>query len=180
MTAEDHPAQLRRAIAVSRRARDAGNMPFGALLVDPQGAVLAEQPNVEVTERRCTGHAETALAEVASRAYSRDFLRDCTLYTSAEPCAMCSGAIYWAGIGRVVYALSEERLLELTGADERNPTLSLPCRQVFAAGQRPVEVLGPFPEVEDAAAAVHAGFWSTGARSSRAGWPTPRLGTTYL
>ena len=72
---------------------------------------------------------------------------------------MCAGAIYWCGIGRVVYGLSEARLLELTGSHPENPTLSLPCREVFARGQRMVEVIGP--ALEDEAAAVHAGFWSS-------------------
>ncbi len=157
----DHLRFLDHAIDVSRRAVEAGNRPFGAILVGPQGDVLAEMGNVEVTEHRCTGHAETALVEVASRDFTVDYLRGCTLYTSAEPCAMCSGAIYWSGVGRVVFAMSEEQLLGLTGSDDRNPTLSLPCREVFASGQRPVDVLGPFPQVADAAAAVHEGYWQS-------------------
>jgi tRNA(Arg) A34 adenosine deaminase TadA len=70
---------------------------------------------------------------------------------------MCAGAIYWAGIGRVVYGLSEHRLKTIAGTHEENPTLDLPCRTVFAAGQRPVEVIGPL--LEDEAAALHANFW---------------------
>jgi tRNA(Arg) A34 adenosine deaminase TadA len=69
------------------------------------------------------------------------------------------GAIYWCNIGRVVYAMSEERLLELTGSHPENPTLSLPCRTVFASGQRPTVVVGPLPEMEQEAAAPHVGFW---------------------
>lgn len=154
-----HVAFLRHAIEVSRAARDGGNTPFGAVLVDGRGQVRMEQGNIEITERICTGHAEATLAARASHDYGRDFLADCTLYTTAEPCAMCSGAIYWAGIGRVVYGMTEVRLLQLTGAHEQNPTLSLPCRTVFAAGQKAIEVLGPFPEVEEEAAAVHRGYW---------------------
>ena len=85
-------------------------------------------------------------------------LAGATLYSSAEPCAMCAGAIYWCGIGRVVYALSEHALLGLTGDHPENPTFSLPCREVFARGQRPIEVVGPALEAE--AAAAHAGFWT--------------------
>jgi len=155
-----HEQHLRRAVEVSRRARAHGNTPFGAVLVDADGNVLMEQENIEITERICTGHAEATLAARASQAYSKEFLWTCTLYTTAEPCAMCSGAIYWGNIGRVVYAMTEVRLLELTGSNEQNPTFSLPCRQVFAAGQKAIEVLGPFPAVEEEAAAVHQGYWN--------------------
>ncbi|OUM96598.1 MAG: tRNA-specific adenosine deaminase [Thermobacillus sp. ZCTH02-B1] len=155
-----HIRLLLRCVEVSIRARASGNRPFGALLADAHGRVLLEQGNVEVTERMCTGHAEAVLAAEASRRYPKARLRECTLYSTAEPCAMCAGAIYWSGIGRVVYGISERRLAELTGGDERNPTLDLPCRTVFAAGRRPIEVLGPFPEVEAETVAVHAGYWS--------------------
>lgn len=73
---------------------------------------------------------------------------------------MCAGAIYWANIGRVVYGMTEKRLLELTGSDEQNPTFDLPCREVFARGQKPIRVIGPVPEVEEEAAQVHAGYWN--------------------
>ena len=71
---------------------------------------------------------------------------------------MCAGAAYWAGIGRVVYALSESRLRLLTGDHPENPTLDLPCREVFATGQRKIEVLGP--ALEDEAAEIHHSVWS--------------------
>lgn len=148
---------LRKAIEVSRKAREHGNTPFGAILVDSSGTILMEQENIEVTEHDCTGHAEAALMRRASRAYDKGFLWTCTLYTSAEPCAMCSGAIYWGNVGRVVYGLSEERLLALTGNNPQNPTFMLPCREVFARGQKNITVVGPL--LEDEAAAVHEGYW---------------------
>jgi tRNA(Arg) A34 adenosine deaminase TadA len=73
---------------------------------------------------------------------------------------MCAGAIYWAGIGRVVFGLSERSLKTITGDHTENPTLDLPCRMVFAAGQRPTEVAGPL--LEDEAAALHEDFWNRG------------------
>lgn len=127
--------------------------------MDRDGNILLTQENIEITENICTGHAETKLAEQASQKYSKDFLWDCTLYTTAEPCAMCSGAIYWANIGKVVYGLSEKRLLELTGDNSQNPTFDLPCREVFAKGQKEITVVGPIPEVEAAVAKVHEGYW---------------------
>jgi tRNA(Arg) A34 adenosine deaminase TadA len=97
------------------------------------------------------------LVAAVSASLAREVLARATMYTSAEPCAMCSGATYWAGIGRVVYGLSERRLKELTGGHAENPTLDLPCRVVFAAGQRATHVVGPL--LEDEGAALHAGAW---------------------
>lgn len=151
---------LRRAIEVSRAARAAGNTPFGAVLVDAEGRIVLEQGNIEITERNCTGHAETTLMEAASKRYGKEELWGMTMYTTVEPCAMCAGSIYWGNLGTVVYGLSEKRLLELTGDDAQNPTFDLPCREVFARGQKSIAVIGPFPEVEEAVLAVHEGYWS--------------------
>jgi tRNA(Arg) A34 adenosine deaminase TadA len=148
---------LRRAFAVAERARANGNHPFGAILAGPKGEVLIETENGLMPERDMTAHAERLLATAASKKFDPQFLAECTMYTSAEPCAMCAGAVYWAGIGRVVYGLSEARLKIMTGNHPENPTLSLPCRAVFAAGQRKVEVAGPL--LEDEAAAQHIGVW---------------------
>jgi tRNA(Arg) A34 adenosine deaminase TadA len=149
---------LRAVIDLALCSRRRGNHPFGALLVDADGVVVAEAENTVVSEQDVTGHAETNLVRIASRRFDRTYLRSCTMYTSTEPCAMCSGAIYWSGISRVVYGLSEAELLKLTGSHEDNPTMSLPCREVFAHGQGSVEIVGPV--LEDEARSVHDGFWS--------------------
>jgi len=154
---DKHEALLQRCFDVAKRAMAHGNHPFGALLAGPDGEVLLECENGYMPDRDMTGHAERLLATAASKAYEPAWLARCTLYSSAEPCAMCAGAIYWAGVGRVVYALSEKRLKAITGNHADNPTLDLPCRTVFAAGQREVEVVGPL--LEDEAAALHAGVW---------------------
>src|SRR5271163_504318 len=154
----DDLVHLRRAFAVAARARNGGDHPFGAVLVGPDGVVLLEQGNGYTAEGGdMTAHAERLLATRASKTYAAEFLALCTVYVSAEPCAMCSGAIYWAGIGRVVYGQSEVALKAATADHPENPTLALPCRVVFAAGQRHVEVVGPL--LEDEAAALQAGFW---------------------
>ncbi|MFE3224418.1 nucleoside deaminase [Nocardia sp. NPDC059228] len=145
------------AVGIARRSREHGNHPFGAVLAEPGGRVLLEAENTVITGRDATGHAETNLVRLASAGYDAEFLRGCTLYTGTEPCAMCAGAIYWGNIGRVVYALGEDELLALTGADPENPTMALPCRAVFAAGQRALSVIGPIELAE--ARAVHDGFW---------------------
>lgn len=159
MAYQEHEVYLRRAIEISRMAREGGNTPFGALLVDKEGNIILEQGNIEITEKKCTGHAEATLADKASQKFSKEFLWECTLYTTAEPCAMCAGAIYWANIGRVVYGMTERRLLELTGSHDQNPTFDLPCRDVFARGQKDIQVIGPITSVEAEAAEVHRGFW---------------------
>ena len=150
---------LRRAFAVAAQARDGGDHPFGSILAGSDGAVLMEQGNGYTSEGGDrTAHAERLLASRAARQYPLEMLASCTLYTSAEPCAMCAGAIYWAGIGRVVYGQTERGLKAQTGAHEENPTLDLPCRVVFGGGQRPTEVVGPL--LEDEAAALQAGYWA--------------------
>lgn len=160
-SAVDDTVLLRRAFAVARRAQSNGNHPFGCILVGPDGAVLIESENGFMPDRDMTAHAERLLATQAGRTYAPEFLAQCTMYTSAEPCAMCAGAVYWVGIGRVVYGLSEHRLQHITGDHDENPTLDLPCRTVFAAGQRRVEVIGPL--LEDEAAAQHDGVWGKAA-----------------
>ena len=148
---------LRRSFAVARRSLTHGNHPFGCIVVDADGKVLIETENGYMPDRDATAHAERLAATQACRTLDRDVLAKATLYSSAEPCAMCAGAIYWAGIGRLVYGLSEHRLGQLTGNHPENPTLNLPCREVFASGQRPTEVVGPL--LEDEAAALHEGVW---------------------
>ena len=143
---------------VARRSMSNGNHPFGAILVDRNRKILIETENGYMPDHDGTAHAERLAATQACRTLSREVLTTATLYSSAEPCAMCSGAIYWAGIGRVVYGLSEHRLRGVTGNHPENPTLDLPCREVFRTGQRATEVLGPM--LEDEAEALHEGVWS--------------------
>jgi len=139
------------------QSREHGNHPFGALLADADAAVLIEAENTVVSDADCTGHAEMNVIRRACRTLAPGALATATLFTSTEPCAMCAGAIYWAGVSRVVFGLRESELRALTGADPVNPTLALECREVFARGQRPIEVVGPV--LEDEARAVHEGFW---------------------
>ena len=148
---------LRTAIQVAQAARDHGNHPFGALLVDENNQVLLKAENTVVTGSDCTGHAETNLMRLASQHFSPEQLVLCTLYTSTEPCAMCAGAIHWGNVRRVVFALSEVGLYEIVGPSPDH--LMLPCREVFAHSGREVEVVGPATELDEEARAVHLGFW---------------------
>lgn len=146
---------LRQSIVVAQRARAKGNHPFGALLVDENHVVLLEGENTVYTDHDATGHAESNLVRAACKQFEAATLAKCTLYSSTEPCPMCSGAIFWAGIGRVVYALSEAELYALIP----NSTESLPmgCREVLAHAGRVVEVVGP--AIEEEGQVVHDGFW---------------------
>ncbi len=146
---------LRRANEVARRALTLGHHPFGAILVGPDHeTVLLEQCNIDTVN-----HAESTLARIAATNFPPDFLWGCTLYTTVEPCCMCTGTSYWAHIGRIVYGMSEAELLSATGNHDENPTMNLPCRDVLAAGQKAIEVIGPVPEVAAEIAALHQGFW---------------------
>ncbi len=146
---------LRTANEVSQEAVETGHPPFGAVLVAPDGeTVLIKQGNVSLID-----HAETVVARLAFAQNDPDYLWKCTLVTTVEPCAMCSGNIYWANIGNVVYGVEEIAMRELTGADKRNPTMNLPCRTVFKAGQKPIRVVGPVPELEDELLPTLRAFW---------------------
>ena len=152
----DEKQYIRRAIEIAQQARDNGNHPFGALLVDENGQILLEAENSVVTGNDITNHAEINLVRNTAASYDSVFLAKCTLYASTEPCPMCSGAIFWANIRRVVFGLSAEKLYELVGwASEE--ILNLSCRDIFNQGHKPVEVVGPILERESLN--VHAGFW---------------------
>ena len=147
---------LRRAQAVAERATQMGHHPFGAVLVGPdQETVLMEQCNIDTVN-----HAESTLARMAATNYTPDFLWSCTLYTNVEPCCMCAGTAYWANIGRIVFGMTEHRLLECTGSHGENLTMSVPSRYVFDHCQKAVELIGPVPEMETEIAAQQQAFWA--------------------
>ena len=146
---------LRHANQIALRAQSFGHHPFGAILVAPDHeTTLLSQGNVDTVN-----HAESVLIRTAATNFSPDYLWHCTLYTTVEPCAMCAATQYWGNVGRVVYGLSESRLLALTGNHSENPTLDLPCREVFERGQKTISVIGPVADVETEIAAVHQAFW---------------------
>ena len=147
---------LKRANEVARESIAMGHHPFGAILVAPDHeTVLLEQGNLGTVN-----HAEAVLARTADELYSADYLSDCTLYTTVEPCAMCAGTMYWANIGRLVYGMDERRLLAFTGRSAENPTMDVPCRYLFEHSQKDIPVTGPVPEVEEEIAALHRDFWN--------------------
>ena len=158
---ERDEAFLRRAIGVSRRSRANGNHPFGAIFVDAAGNVLLEAENSVVTTGDLIGHAETNLARRMGLTLTAEQIAGGTFYSSCEPCAMCSGAMYWAGVDRLVYAMSEIDLLRFEDGERgENATMTgVGCRAVLASGQRHIEVSGPHLVAE--ADQVHRGFWDS-------------------
>lgn len=149
---------LREANEVCRQARASGNHPFGALLASPKGEILIKAGNSYLVDKG-PGHAEMNVCREAAKQYDTDYLETCTLYSPFEPCSMCSGGLYWTGIGALVFGVTEQRLAELTGDNSENLTMSLPCRKILEAGQRTIEVRGPFPELEKEIIEIHKGFW---------------------
>ena len=141
------------------QARSTGNTPFGAVLVDASGEIIMRQGNAEHDLHDATAHAEFVLASRASRTYDKQYLWGCTLYTTCEPCPMCTGGIYWANIGKIVFGITGERLLEMTGADDKNPTFHMGAEKIIAAGQKEIALEGPVPEMEEEIVEVHKGFW---------------------
>lgn len=147
---------LRRSNAIALEAIKQGHHPFGALLIGPDNeTVLMEQANIDTVN-----HAESTLARRAAERFDPDYLWQCTLYTAVEPCCMCSGTIYWANIGRVVYGMEERDLLKATGAHHENPTLDISAHYVFSHGQKPVKVVGPVEDVIEETARMQHDFWS--------------------
>jgi tRNA(Arg) A34 adenosine deaminase TadA len=146
-----HKPFVRKALILAEQAVEHGNHPFGALLVKGEEVILTAE-NAVNTENDVTRHAELVLVSRASKTLAPEVLAECTLYTSTEPCAMCAGAIYWAGIPRVVYGCPAETVAEIASS-----TFVVPCRELFARGQPVVEVVGPV--LEDEAVRLHRAFW---------------------
>jgi tRNA(Arg) A34 adenosine deaminase TadA len=150
----DDRRHLHRAIELSLRTRSAGDQPFGSLLVGASGDVLAEDVNTEMSENDITAHPELKLARWAGANLTAEQAAGTTMYTSCEACAMCSGAIVYSGLGRVVYALSKPQLDELKGGSVPE---SVRGTAVLAQAGRKILVEGPF--LFEEAAAPHSGYW---------------------
>ena len=127
------------AIKASREALEAGDMPYGAALVSATGDLLQVSRNRQVSSGDCTAHAEVVVVREASARLGLPALQGSTVYASGEPCAMCSGAMFWAGVRRVVFAAPTDAMAELFGGD----TLPIRCAQVLAGAVPAVKVEGP-------------------------------------
>jgi tRNA(Arg) A34 adenosine deaminase TadA len=148
---ESHHIFIRRAIELAQSAVAKGNHPFGALLV-LNGEILLEAENTVNTEHDATCHAELNLVKLANKTLSPETVSQTILYTSTEPCMMCCGGIYWAGISHLVYACGENTLAKYGGED-----FLVPSRELFAHGKRPVLIEGPI--LEEEAMILHKNYW---------------------
>ncbi len=148
---------LRQANVVAKRSMDEGNHPFGCIIVGPDHeTIICEQGNVDTVE-----HAEAVAIRTVWTTRRNEPLWQYTVYTTVEPCAMCAGTLYWANIGCVVFGISEATLRQFTGNDPRNPTLNLPCHQVFSSGTKDILVVGPVIELQQEIMELHEKFWRT-------------------
>jgi tRNA(Arg) A34 adenosine deaminase TadA len=139
----NHEHLLRAALAVAKRSFDKGNLPFGCLLADASGHILEEGENTVVTDGDAIGHCEINLVHQLAGKYEPEFLKTCTVYASTEPCPMCTGAIYWSGIGKIVYALGKDQYHRISGTTNPDYRFDMAARELLLSGGRKVEVVGP-------------------------------------
>jgi tRNA(Arg) A34 adenosine deaminase TadA len=141
---------LRKSLAVAQRSMEKENLPFGCLLADAEGNVLEEGENTVITSDDSIGHCEINLIHQLAGKYSSTFLNKCTLYASTEPCPMCAAAIFWSGIGRVVYAIGKESFNAIAQTNNPAHILSMSANDLLKHGERKVIVEGPLLEEEAA------------------------------
>jgi len=151
LDALDHERYMERALTLAREAADRGDEPFGSLLIH-DGEVVMEERNAVNTADDLRRHPELTLAKRAAAELSHETCRETVMYTSTEPCPMCSGGIYSAKLGAVVYSVSAERAADLAGGD-----LVVPSSEIFDRGAADVETVGPV--LPEAGAAVHRDYW---------------------
>lgn len=155
MLTDDDLRHLRRCIALAEAALEAGDEPFGSVLVAADGRVLAEDHNRVASGDR-TRHPEFELARWAAAHLSPEERAAATVYTSGEHCPMCAAAHGWVGLGRIVYASSSEQLsawLAELGVPQP-PVRTLPIQEVVPNAM----VDGPVPELAEQVRALHHRF----------------------
>jgi len=133
---------IREAIHLALKSAKAGNDPFGAVLVY-KGEIVGTSDDKSVKKSDPTAHAELNLIRSYCKKNKVFSLKGYSLYTSSEPCIMCSGAIYWSGISRVVFSVSQDTLKKYTKGKSK-PT----CRFCVNMGAHKIPVIGPMLEEE--------------------------------
>ena len=149
--ASKHEFFIKKTYQLAKSAREKGNHPFGALFVLGNKILFTAENSVN-TDNDITRHAELNLVSAITQVLDAESLSQGVLYTSTEPCAMCTGAIFWAGISTIVYGCSATVLGKIAGGN-----FVVPCRDLLEYGKRPIKVIGPI--LEDQGANIHRSFW---------------------
>ena len=147
MELKDDKYYIEKAIELAYKAKKSGDNPFGSILVDEKGNILMEDQNTQITENDITGHPELKIARRAAKEYDKEFLQKCTMYNSAEPCTMCTGAIYWSGIGRIVFGISKVRLNEMKTDGEGSIKYSI--HELLANSDKKFDIVGPMENMKE-------------------------------
>ncbi|MGO1468752.1 MAG: nucleoside deaminase [Tissierella sp.] len=147
MGLKDDKYYIEKAIKLAYQAKEDGDNPFGSILVDEDGNILMEDKNTQITKNDITGHPELQIAKRAAEKYDEEFLKKCTMYNSAEPCTMCTGAIYWSGIGRIVFGISKKRLNELKSDGKGSINYSI--HELLDNSGKDFEIIGPMESMKE-------------------------------
>ncbi|MBI1341645.1 MAG: nucleoside deaminase [Terrimonas sp.] len=139
---------LLKAMEIAKRSMEKGNLPFGCLLADGNGLIIEEGENTVITNKDNIAHCEINLVHQLAGKYEWEYLNNCTVYASTEPCPMCSGAIFWSGIGKIVFALSKEGYHETAGTHNPAYIFDMKSGVLLEHGGRKVKVIGPLMEQE--------------------------------
>jgi tRNA(Arg) A34 adenosine deaminase TadA len=144
---------LHRCVALARDAVDAGDEPFGSVLVGADGKVLAEDRNRIHSTGDGTRHPEFMLARWAAENLPLEVRAQATVYTSGEHCPMCAAAHGWVGLGRIVYASSSEQLSQWMAeiGTSKSPVRRIAIGDVLTSA----EVEGPVPEFAAEVRSLH-------------------------
>lgn len=138
---------IEKALDLAYEAKEKGDNPFGSILVNQDGEIIMEDENTQVTQNDITGHPELKIAQRAAAKYDAEFLSTCTMYNSAEPCTMCTGAIYWSGIGRIVFGISKKRLNELK--EDGVGSINYSIHELLGNSGKHIKVEGPMEDMAD-------------------------------
>lgn len=157
---------LRRAIALANAAVDVGCRPFGCVIVDANGVVVAEAFSTQQTSQDWTAHGEMNALRAAGKARSWQELGGCTLYSNGDPCPMCAGGVYWSNIRRVVFGVDEALMRPLRQGHRQAAGILMSCREVLAKAPHSIEVLGP--ALVDEAIQPLRRFWESSMKTE--GW----------
>jgi len=139
---------LRAALDVAERSMKKGNLPFGCLLADVDGNIIEEGENTVITTQDSIAHCEINLVHRLAGKFDFAYLNDCTVYASTEPCPMCTAAIFWSGIGRIVFALSKEGYHLIAGTKNPAHLFDISAEKLLSYGRRKVRISGPLLEEE--------------------------------